>query len=122
MVPQVRRTGQWQRAVAVFAGGTCGTALRSLLLAGLGHQVLTLAAINLLGAFVLGAISGYYGQRVTLLRVFLAVGGVASFTSWSSLAVQGVQSWQDVAVVLVEVTAGVAAAGAGHLLGLRGRA
>ncbi|WP_143571017.1 CrcB family protein [Tessaracoccus sp. ZS01] len=108
----------WARAVAVFAGGALGTGLRLGILNLIGHEVIALAAINLLGCFVLGLISGLYRRRVTLVRLFLAVGGVASFTSWSTLALQSL-SVGGVLIAVLETAFGVFAAGMGHLAGWR---
>ena len=66
---------------------------------------------------MLGCLSAVYGSRVTLLRLFLAVGGVASFTSWSSLALQGIESLAAAGFVVVETALGVTLAGLGHLVG-----
>ena len=107
------------RAGAVFAGGFLGTGARFGVLELVDHDVVALAVVNLLGCLALGLISGAYGQRVTVLRAFLAIGGVAAFTSWSSLALQGVAGPGSVAVVVAEVAAGVAMAGLGHLVALR---
>ena len=106
----------------IFAGGALGTGMRVTLLDLLGHEVLALALINLVGALLLGVVSGFYARRVTLIRLFLAVGGLASFTSWSTLALQSLHP-AGLLVAALETTVGVAAAGVGHLAGprLRGR-
>ncbi|GAA4890893.1 hypothetical protein GCM10025789_04430 [Tessaracoccus lubricantis] len=85
-----------------------------------GHEVIALAAINLAGCLLLGLVSGLYGPRVTPLRLFLAVGGLASFTSWSTLALQSL-SLAGVLVAVMETTFGVLAAGLGHLAGWKVR-
>lgn len=105
------------RALVIFAGGMLGTAARVSLLDWYDDDLAGLAVVNLLGCLLLGAISGWFGQRVTLLRLFLAVGGVASFTSWSSLALQGIASPSMVALVAAETVAGICFAGLGHVIG-----
>lgn len=102
----------------IFAGGTVGTALRVSLLEVFGNQTAALAGINLTGALLLGFISGLYGSRVSLLRLFLAVGGLASLTSWSTLALQSLHP-MGVVIAAIETVLGVAAAGVGHLAGRR---
>ncbi len=111
-----------KRLSAVFAGGCLGAATRAGLLGIFDDQVLGLAAVNVAGALLLGALSGYFGSRVPLLRIFLAVGGVSAFTSWSSLAVQAALTPEGFIVMIAEVIAGVGAAGLGHLLVRRWRA
>lgn len=103
------------RAAVIFVGGVVGTAGRLALTDAIGHEEIALATVNLLGALLIGLISGYFGPRVTLLRLFLAVGGVASFTSWSSLAVQGVESPGAMIIVVAETMVGIIVAGLGHL-------
>lgn len=105
---------RWARAAVVFAGGALGTGLRVALLDLLGHEVLGLALINLTGAFLLGVVSGAYANRITMVRLFLAVGGLASFTSWSTLTLQSMGP-DGVLVAALETAAGVGLAGLGHL-------
>lgn len=111
----------WQRALIVFAGGFLGTAARVALLGAFADQAVGLAVINVAGCLALGVISGWFGSRVTWLRLFLAVGGVASFTSWSSLALQSVGSLPGVAWAVAETAIGISFAGLGHVAGRRWR-
>lgn len=120
-MPTVRDQQLWTDGAVIFAGGMIGTALRSLLSYAFGFWIFGLAIANLVGCLMLGLISGYYARRVTKLRLFLATGLVASFTSWSALALQGSQSWLMVCWVLGQGVVGVGLAGAGHLLGRRVR-
>ena len=106
----------WVKAGVIFVGGALGTALRVALLSLTGHEVIVLAAINLVGCLLLGLTSGIYGPRITLARLFLAVGGVAAFTSWSTLALQSL-SLAGVLVAIMETFFGVIIAGLGHLAG-----
>lgn len=121
MVRFVRDQQLWTDGAVIFAGGMVGTALRALLSYAFGLGIFGLAIANLVGCLVLGLISGYYARRVTKLRLFLATGLVASFTSWSALALQGSQSWWLVCWVIGQCVVGVGLAGAGHLLGHRVR-
>lgn len=107
----------WARVAAIFAGGFLGTAARVALLELMDNEPVALGAVNLLGCLLFGLISGVFGKRVTVVRLFLAVGGVAAFTSWSSLALQGVENPGMVIIVIAETIAGVIVAGLGHLLG-----
>ena len=109
----------WARVAVIFAGGFLGTAARVALLGLVGHEHVALGVVNVLGCLAIGLISGCFGPRVTLWRLFLAVGGVAAFTSWSSLALQGMESFGAVIIVVAETIVGVVAAGLGHLLGWR---
>lgn len=109
----------WRQAAAVFAGGSIGTAARAGVLALVADQALALAVVNLCGCLALGALAGGFGKRNTWMRTFLAVGCVASFTSWSSLALQGIGSPAATALVMVETGLGIGAAGLGHLAGRR---
>lgn len=107
------------RAAVIFAGGFIGTAARVAVTEAIGHEAIALATVNLTGCLVIGLISGYFGPRVTLLRLFLAVGGVASFTSWSSLALQGVASPGAMILVVAETMVGIIVAGLGHLYAMK---
>lgn len=109
----------WGQAVAVFAGGSVGTAARAGLLGLFTDQALALALVNLSGCVAFGALAGWFGTRTTWLRTFLAVGCVASFTSWSSLALQGIGSPAAAGMVVIETGLGIGAAGAGHIAGRR---
>lgn len=108
----------WKRAGVIFAGGVVGTACRALLLGAFEQQTVTLAVVNLTGCLMIGVVSGWWGARTSLLRLFLAVGGVAAFTSWSSLALQGIHDPVGTVIVVAEALVGVAVAGLGHLLGM----
>ena len=71
----------WKRAGVIFAGGAVGTACRALLLHALDQQTVALAVVNLTGCLLIGVVSGWWGARTSLLRLFLAVGGGGAFTS-----------------------------------------
>ena len=99
---------------AVFAGGCLGTAGRMGILHLVGDQVVALAAVNLLGCLLLGVVSALLGHRHEAWRMFLVVGGIGAFTSWSSLAVQGATHPSGVLIVAAEALAGVCVAGLAH--------
>lgn len=109
----------FSRAAVVFAGGALGTGARLGLLGLVGHEVVALAVVNLVGCFILGLLSGFLGDRVTLLRLFLVVGGISAFTSWSTLALQGIENGGQLVIALLEVAFGVFFAGLGHWLAWR---
>ena len=79
-----------------------------------------LAVANLLGCALLGILDAILGSRWPRLRCFLVVGGIGAFTSWSSLAVQGL-SVAGLTILVFEVPAGVGAAWLGRRLVRRGR-
>ena len=62
----------WKRAGVIFAGGAVGTACRALLLHALDQQTVALAVVNLTGCLLIGVVSGWWGARTSLLRLFLA--------------------------------------------------
>lgn len=106
----------WMKAGVILASWALGTALRVLLLGVTGREVILLAAINLVGCLLLGLISGIYGPRIRIARLVLAVGGVAAFTSWSTLALEPL-TFARVLVSIMETFFGAIIAGLGHLAG-----
>lgn len=109
----------WVKWLVIFAGGALGTAVRMGLLHLLGDEVVALAAVNVAGCFLLGLLSGVMGPHVPLRRLFLAVGGLGAFTSWSSLALQGVTEPGGIMIVIAETFVGIIFAGVGHLAGMK---
>ena len=83
--------------LAIAAGGAIGATLRVALgrIVDLGDAspglVAATLASNLIGAFALGFLLGRLTVRPThpLLRPFLAVGVLGSFTTWSTLVAEG---------------------------------
>nr|WP_243896429.1 CrcB family protein [Actinomyces bowdenii] len=104
---------------AVGLGGACGCLLR----AGLGGQVPTTLAINLLGALALGVLLGALGQHHRLLRLALGTGLLGGLTTHSTYIIQSQQLLAQgrlllgAAHLLGAFTAGLAAAGLGLWLG-----
>ncbi|MEO7589345.1 MAG: hypothetical protein ABIS84_15100 [Arachnia sp.] len=106
-------------AAAVVGAGVLGTALRLGLDALLGDEMVALAAVNVVGWFVLGLLHGRYGVRVAHLVAFLLALGITSFTSWMTLLIHGIPNAGSVVVALVEVVIGVMFGGIGHLVTMR---
>jgi CrcB protein len=119
-----------RRPLLVFVGGGCGACLRALLLAwlqpwGVSLPVPVLLA-NVLGAFLLGVVS-VLADEVGLLqaetRLFLAVGVLGGFTTFSTLGwdadlllVQGARRGAGL-IYLGASLSGVAAVSVGILAG-----
>lgn len=112
-------TPRWADLAVIFLGGCLGTAARSYLVAAFTQPSLGLALANFSGCLGLGLIAGYFGTGAPLVRIFLAVGVVASFTSWSSLALYGTHSLIAFLLVLGETLLGIGLAAVGHELGRR---
>lgn len=117
----------WRHGLLVFAGGALGTALRALVLqapADARGEGWTLAAANIVGAFLLGLLTGFLDSvaatRMTrAARLLFGTGVLGGFTSYSALAVSATGSWALAAVAVGSAVAGLGAA----WLGLRaGRA
>ena len=121
--------------LAVFVGGAAGTALRALvgaLVPAVDRVPVATIAINVIGAFALGALLAVLarrgpdaGRRRTA-RLLLGTGVLGGFTTFSSLAVdtavllEGHRLLQALAYGLGSVLAGVAAAALGARVGRRG--
>lgn len=110
---------------AVVAGGMLGVALRAALLAPFdGSSVLGLASatlvINVIGSAGLGAVVGAIGDRRPVFRSFFGTGMLGGFTTYSAFAVQvagmPAPAW-GLALVVVSLVGGVAAAWGGLILG-----
>jgi len=120
--------------LAVFVGGAAGTAIRALVGAiapALGRVPVATIAINVVGAFALGALlallarRGHDVGRRRTLRLLLGTGVLGGFTTFSSLAVDtavlldGHRTVAALAYGLGSVLAGVAAAALGARAGRR---
>lgn len=109
-------------AVLVGIGGFVGSVSRygvDVLIGAAAFPLGTLT-VNLVGSFVLGALTRTLGRR--RFRLFLATGLLSSFTTYSTFAVETVQlsPGLGVANVAVTYTLGILAAMAGVTIG-RGR-
>lgn len=85
----------WRYVGLVAAGGTVGTALRALVtivIPPLGHFPVATFGINILGAFLLGALLESLARRGPdeggrrALRLLLGTGVLGGFTTYSALA------------------------------------
>ncbi|TFB98705.1 CrcB family protein [Cryobacterium adonitolivorans] len=86
---------RWHHLALVFAGGTVGTALRELLAISVppvAGVTVSIAAINIVGAFLLGLLletlarRGPDEGRRRQLRLLLGTGVLGGFTTYSALA------------------------------------
>ena len=102
--------------MVVVGAGSLGTAARLGLDASLGGEVVALTAVNVLGWFLLGLLSGRYGSRVSQLRLLMVVLGITAFTSLMSLVIDGITATGDVVVAFIEVLFGLMFGGIGHLI------
>jgi CrcB protein len=99
--------------ILVAVGGAIGSVARYLVSALVGRATGTLFpagtfAVNLIGCIVFGMIAGAAEQRVVLspdVRVFLLVGVLGGFTTFSSYAFDGVVLIQQgqIAAALVNI-------------------
>lgn len=108
---------EWIRPVAIVVGaGALGTVVRLGLHALLGDEMVVLAAVNVVGWFILGLILGRYGMRVRQLWLFMVVFGLTAFTSWMTLLINGISVAGDIVVAFIEVIFGLVFAGIGHII------
>jgi len=116
----------------VFLGGACGAALRetlTLLVPSWGGAPLTLWAINMVGAFLLGLLLESLVRRTDCtagrLRLLLGTGALGGFTSYSALAfavaalVHESEVWPAIFYGLGTVLLGALATLLGIVLGAR---
>lgn len=116
--------------LAVFVGGLIGTTLRVGLDLAVVHDpdefALSTLLINIVGAFVLGAlVAGLWPRVPGWARVGLGPGILGSFTTFSALALSVVALAQTgdvlgaVLTIVLSIGLGMLAAGAGLALGAR---
>jgi CrcB protein len=113
----------WSHLAFVVLGGTVGTAARAglLLIEAPEWQAFAVPAINLIGALLLGLVTGLLMHRgqtpaIGASRLFFGTGVLGGFTTYSTFAVQSVQgvaAW----LTIVTAVAGVLAAMLGVALG-----
>src|SRR6478672_12922157 len=93
-----------QALLAVWVGGTLGTASRYLIglsVPHLGRLPVATFGINVTGAFVLGvllerlALGGADQGRRRLVRLAAGTGFLGGYTTYSTLAVDTVSLWRD---------------------------
>lgn len=111
----------------VFIGGALGTVSRygvDELIASASWPWSTLA-VNVLGAFLLGALVARWHDRDHPLRLVFGAGFLGAFTTYGALAVQSEellrdQLWSGVGYAVLSVVAGLLAAFAGLMAGRPG--
>jgi fluoride exporter len=114
----------------VMIGGAAGVAARAallLLVGDDGHPLVVPSvtmAINILGAFLLGVLSGRLGERRRGLRLFVGTGFLGGFTTYSAFAVHTLEVFTNAPIVGIlfvgfTLLGGVFAAGVGLVLGTR---
>ena len=116
-----------EKILPVFIGGGLGAVSRFLLttaLAGkLGNFPLGTLAANLFGSLFMGLLIGILAGRADSVRLFVAVGFLGGFTTFSSFSaetltlIQGGQIFSATVNVIVSVVAGLAACAVGLKLG-----
>ena len=87
--------------IAVVVGGALGAAARYLIMIGIGHWFehgfpFATVVINIIGAFLLGSfvqISALFWSPSPELRIFITVGILGSFTTFSALALDFYILW-----------------------------
>lgn len=115
------------KLLLVFVGGGLGAVSRFLVttaLAGkLGNFPLGTLAANLIGSLLMGLLIGILAGRADSVRLFVAVGFLGGFTTFSSFSaetlalIQNGQLFAAAANVIVSVTAGLIACAVGLKLG-----
>ena len=115
------------KLLLVFIGGGLGAMSRFLLttaLAGkLGNFPLGTLAANVFGSLLMGLLIGLLAGRYESIRLFVAVGFLGGFTTFSSFSaetialIQGGQIFAAAANVIVSVIAALAACALGLKIG-----
>ena len=115
------------KLLLVFVGGGLGAVSRFLVttaLAGkLGNFPLGTLAANVLGSLLMGLVIGILAGRADSVRLFVAVGFLGGFTTFSSFSaetlalIQNGQIFSASANVVVSVAAGLAACAVGLKIG-----
>ena len=109
--------------IAVVIGGALGAVARYLMMIGVGHWFghgfpFSTVLINVIGAFLLGSfvqISALFWSPSPELRIFITVGVLGSFTTFSTLAFDVYMLWgrgeviEATGYVLVSIIFGIAA-------------
>ncbi|MFJ4998317.1 fluoride efflux transporter FluC [Microbacterium sp. NPDC088619] len=113
-----------RRLLLVFAGGAIGTAARlwfGLAIADAGGFPVATLLVNVLGSLLIGILAARLLQASDL-RVFLGVGVLGGFTTYSAVMTGTIELWTDApllafAYVTVSLVLGLAAAALGLRLG-----
>jgi CrcB protein len=124
------KPGVWLELLCVGAGGFAGSVLRyvtTIAVQRVAHGSefpFGTLTVNLVGCFAIGALSAFVEARAipAELRVFLFVGLLGGFTTYSTFAYEGFALWRagDLVAVFVNIAihlaVGLAAVWAGHAL------
>jgi CrcB protein len=118
--------------ILVIVGGGIGAGLRHLVnlgaarLVGVGFPAGTMT-VNVVGSFAMGLLVAWLALRFSEggqhMRLFLATGVLGGFTTFSSFSLDAFALWERgahgaaAAYVFISVVAGLAALGAGLMLG-----
>lgn len=109
--------------VLVVIGGVAGTAARAaLMLPDAGEwSALVVPAINVVGAFLLGLVTGHArrfasSERAVRFRMLLGAGALGGFTTYSAFAVQSV-ALDTATIAVATLVVGTLAGWAGLVLG-----
>lgn len=94
-------------ALLTFVGGALGTFFRWGISLLIDSSFIAVAAVNLLGAFAIGFFNGHRSFHTDARRALFSVGFCGGFTTLSSMML-GFRDSSTVALVLVEVAAGIA--------------
>ncbi len=115
------------KILLVFTGGGLGAVCRFLVttaLAGkLGNFPLGTLTANFLGSLLMGLVVGILAGRFDSIRLFIAVGFLGGFTTFSSFSaetlalIQNGQIFSAAANVIISVASGLLACAAGLKLG-----
>lgn len=115
------------KLLLVFVGGGAGAVCRFLLTATLsgklGNFPLGTLAANLIGSLLMGFVVGILAGRFESVRLFVAVGFLGGFTTFSSFSnetlvlIQNGQIFSAAVNVVVSVAAGLIACAVGLKLG-----
>ena len=109
--------------IAVVVGGALGAVARYLMMIGVGHWFghgfpFATVFVNIIGAFLLGSfvqISALFWSPSPELRIFITVGVLGSFTTFSTLALDVYMLWgrgeviEATGYVTVSIVFGIAA-------------
>lgn len=113
--------------LAVAAGGAAGSVLRYVVSDPLNRRASPWGTVlvNVLGSFLIGVVVGWYSERSadSLVRVFLGVGVLGGFTTFSTWTVETLalldagRPVAGLANAVIPLVSGLAAAAAGIALG-----
>jgi fluoride exporter len=120
----------WLALLIVMIGGAGGVAVRAAIVLPIGDTAHPLVvpsvtmAINIVGSFLLGLLTGVLGERRPGLRLLVGTGFLGGFTTYSAFAVHALETFTNAPVVgalLIgfSLLGGFFAAGVGLVVGTR---